>query len=207
MKKQLTFYFDSSSCSGCKTCQMACRDKHDLARGVLWRRVYEIAGGDWKKEGMAWVPDIYSYFISMACNHCEKPVCLTSCPNKAISKNGNGIVLIDEKKCMGCRYCEWTCPYGALHYDDQNGVMSKCTMCEDLILQGKKPACISACPMRAMDLTDGAMAGIPGQPERPDMFPLPDPDITQPALVVKPHPHSVRAEKDKLRINNKEEVR
>jgi anaerobic dimethyl sulfoxide reductase subunit B len=157
MKKQLTFYFDSSSCSGCKTCQMACRDKHDLARGVLWRRVYEVAGGDWKKEGQwpgcpIYTPTSSQWHAIIAKNL----ICLTSCPNKAISKNDNGIVLIDEKKCMGCRYCEWTCPYGALHYDSQRGVMSKCTMCEDLILQGKKPACISACPMRAMEITDGS---------------------------------------------------
>ena len=189
MKKQLAFYFDSSSCSGCKTCQMACRDKHDLEKGVLWRKVYEVAGGEWKKEGMAWVPDVYSYFISMGCNHCEKPICMTSCPNRAISKDEQGIVLIDSTKCMGCRYCEWTCPYGALKHDEPNGVMTKCTLCSDYILQGKSPACVAACPMRALQLialTDQVEIAGAGSP---DMYPLPDPDLTRPALVIKPHPY------------------
>ncbi len=229
MMKQIAFYFDSSACSGCKTCQVACRDKHDLGKDILWRRVYEVAGGEWKKEGQAWVPDIYSYYISMACNHCEEPVCMTSCPNNAIVKDEQGIVLIDERKCMGCRYCEWTCPYGALMYDTVKGVMTKCTMCVDYIKQGKPPACVSACPMRVLhtgdleQLREESGKLISGKPENeslvddsgdndPDMtikntagskdlnhwmYPLPDPVITKPALVVKPHAHAVIAEKNK----------
>ncbi|MFO7924063.1 MAG: DMSO/selenate family reductase complex B subunit [Bacteroidales bacterium] len=206
MNKQLAFYFDSSACSGCKTCQVACRDKHDLGKGMLWRRVYEVAGGDWRREGQAWVPDIYSYYISMACNHCLDPICMNSCPNNAIYRNDDGLVLIDEKRCMGCRYCEWTCPYGALHYDDEKGVMTKCTMCADYIEQGKPPACVSACPMRVLEV--GELYEYRGRLlEPPSMYPLPDPGITNPALVVKPHKDSLRAEREKLRINNREEVK
>jgi anaerobic dimethyl sulfoxide reductase subunit B len=209
MKKQTGFYFDSSSCSGCKTCQMACRDKHNLGRGIIWRRVYEVAGGEWKKEGQAWVPDIYSYYVSLSCNHCGKPVCLESCPNRAVYKDERGFVLIDEKRCMGCRYCEWTCPYGALHYDAGKGVMTKCTMCADYISIGKLPACVAACPMRVLSAGEMEMPDDGGKwkENRPDMYPLPDPAITVPALLIKPHPHSIRAARDKLTINNREEVK
>jgi len=219
MKRQLAFYFDSSACSGCKTCQVACRDKHDLGKGMLWRRVYEVAGGEWRREGEAWVPDIYSYYISMACNHCLNPICMHSCPNKAIYRNDQGLVLIDEKRCMGCHYCEWTCPYGALHYDTEKGVMTKCTLCadyieqgkppacvSDYIEQGKPPACVSACPMRVLEI--GELFEVrSGLMDPPSIFPLPDPALTNPALVVKPHKDSLRAEREKLRINNREEVK
>ena len=76
MSEQYAFYFDSSSCSGCKTCQVACKDKNDLSPGVLWRRVYEITGGDWEKVGETWIPDLKSYHLSMSCNHCEDHICL-----------------------------------------------------------------------------------------------------------------------------------
>ena len=67
---RLAFYFDSSTCSGCKTCQMACKDKNDLPVGQLWRRVYEVTGGSWKKDGAAWQQDIFAYNLSLSCNIC-----------------------------------------------------------------------------------------------------------------------------------------
>lgn len=237
MKRQLAFYFDSSFCSGCKTCQVACRDKNDQGRGLLWRKVYEVAGGDWKRDGQAWVQDIFSYYISMACNHCMEPLCLKSCPNGAIVKDGRGIVLINPGRCMGCRYCEWTCPYGALHYDHRQGVMTKCNMCADYADLGKPPACVSACLMRVLDAGDYELmkekfagCGTPqprltdgeGSPDGPagtppklragrndpcqKVFPLPDPGITSPSLVINPHPQSAGAAGRNPVINNREEV-
>jgi len=70
--RQYAFYFDSSACTGCKACQAACKDKHDLPVDILWRRVYEVTGGTWKTEGGVWVPAVLSYYLSMACHHCEK---------------------------------------------------------------------------------------------------------------------------------------
>ena len=64
MAKQYAFYFNASACSGCKACQMACKDKHDLNLGILWRRVYEIAGGEWKKKENAWIPGVFAYNTS-----------------------------------------------------------------------------------------------------------------------------------------------
>ena len=117
MVNQYAFFFDASACTGCKACQVACKDRNNLEAGLLWRRVYEVAGGSWEKRGEVWVPAVVAYNVSMACNHCEKPVCAMSCPVKAIGKRDDGIVLIDTARCIGCRYCEWACPYNAIRFD------------------------------------------------------------------------------------------
>jgi len=205
MPKQYGFYFDSSACSGCKACQIACKDKHDLNVGLLWRRVYEITGGEWKEDGNTWVPDIAAYHLSISCNHCENPVCSDVCPTHAIYKRPDGIVLIDHGKCMGCRYCEWACPYSALQFDEAFGTMSKCHFCYDLIDRGEGPACVTACPMRALDFGDISRL-------RKDysgtgkVYPLPDESLTKPALLIKPHKDSEKAEKVKAVVSNGVEV-
>lgn len=155
--KQYAFYFDSNACSGCKACQAACKDKHDLPVDVLWRRVYEVTGGNWVKSGDVWVPGVFSYYLSMACHHCEKPICGEGCPTKAIYKRQDGIVILDTQSCIGCRYCEWACPYGAMQFVESERLMTKCHFCYDYIDLDKPPACVAACPMRALDfgeLTD-----------------------------------------------------
>ncbi|RPI20928.1 MAG: 4Fe-4S ferredoxin, partial [Chloroflexota bacterium] len=85
MTTQFAFYFDSRACSGCKTCQVACKDRHNLPTGVLWRRVYEVSGGSWTQMGSAWLPGVFAYHLSLSCNHCENPACLQGCPSRAIS--------------------------------------------------------------------------------------------------------------------------
>ena len=114
--KRYAFYYNSDACSGCKTCQIACKDKNNLPVGMNWRRVYEITGGGWKRSGAAWISDVIAYNISISCNHCEKPVCLDACPAKAIEKGDNGIVKIDQEKCIKCGTCLEVCPsrFGAV---------------------------------------------------------------------------------------------
>ncbi len=204
--KQIAFYFDSSACSGCKTCQVACKDKHDLPRGILWRRVYEVCGGDWIKRGSAWLQNVVSYHMSMACNHCEEAICIETCPNAAIVKDQKGIVLVDPDRCMGCRYCEWTCPYGALQFDSNSRVMTKCTFCADYLEEGKDPVCVTACPMRAMEFGDlDELRNRYGK--NSDIFPLPDAGYTKPAIVITPHRDSGKAGSRNLHIINREEVK
>jgi len=203
---QLGFFFDASACSGCKTCQVACKDKNDSPMGVRWRRVYEVSGGEWMRKGPAWVQDIFSWHVSMACNHCIDPICLKSCPNNAITKNEMGLVLIDPNKCMGCKYCEWTCPYGALQFDNERKIMTKCDFCADYLEQGKPPACVAACPMRVIDF--GELEELRQRHgSTNEVFPLPRKIFTDPALVVKPHPGNKKAEKHSPQIANIEEVR
>ena len=152
MAKQLGFYFNSNICVGCKACQIACKDKNQLPIGVIWRRVVEYGGGSWVPRDGVLVPQgVFGYFISISCNHCEKARCTEVCPTGAMYKNDDGIVLVNEENCIGCRYCEWACPYGAPQFNEESGVMTKCNFCIDLLAQGQQPACVSSCPLRALD--------------------------------------------------------
>ena len=183
---RLAFFFDSSTCSGCKTCQVACKDKNDLPVGQVWRRVYEVSGGGWKKEGAAWKNDVFAYNLSMSCNHCEDPICAKNCPTMAIRKREDGIVLIDQNSCIGCKYCAWVCPYGAPQYNTEKGVMGKCDLCADYVDQGKNPSCVDACPMRALDFGNyNDLVAKYGETEH--IYPLPDPSITVPSLCIRAH--------------------
>jgi anaerobic dimethyl sulfoxide reductase subunit B (iron-sulfur subunit) len=203
--RQYAFYYDSSVCSGCKTCQGACKDKHDLPGDILWRRVYEVAGGTWKREGGLWVPGIFAYNLSLACHQCANPICGEGCPTKCIYKREDGIVLIDTFGCIGCRYCEWACPYGAMQFDEVKRVMTKCHFCYDHIDAGLAPACVAACPMRALDFGDLAdlKKKYGGTSE---VFPLPEAGLTEPALLIKPHPNARLASKDTAEVGNWEEI-
>jgi len=186
MAKQLAFHVDISNCTGCKACQVACKDKNNLPVGVRWRRVFQYEGGDWMEQnGQMVASNVYAYAVSAACMHCQNPVCVQVCPAAAISKREDGIVLIDQDKCIGCRYCSWACPYGAPQFNEDMGVMSKCNMCYDLVDKGERPACVEACPSRAMDFgTLEDMQKQYGSFNAP--APLPDPNITRPSIVYTP---------------------
>lgn len=186
MAKQLAFYVDISSCTGCKACQLACKDKNHLPVGINWRRVFQYEGGDWvSKNGFMEPSGFFAYYVSSACMHCANPVCRDVCPVGAITKRDDGIVLIDENKCIGCRYCSWACPYGAPQFNHELSIMTKCTFCYELVDQGKKPACVEACPYRAIEFGEleelQAKHGTFTAPA-----PLPDPSITTPSVVYNP---------------------
>jgi anaerobic dimethyl sulfoxide reductase subunit B (iron-sulfur subunit) len=184
--KQYAFYIDTSACSGCKACLAACKDNNALPVGINWRRVVEVSGGGWVQAGSAWLSSVYAYNLSIACNHCAKPICQEVCPAKAIYKRPDGIVLIDEKKCLGCRYCAWTCPYGAPQYDQKRGRMTKCDFCVDQLEQGLSPACVAACPLRAIEYGElSELEALHGKPVL--VNPLPDNSLTEPALLLTPH--------------------
>ncbi len=96
-----------------------------------------------------------------SCLHCETPDCVTVCPTGASYKRAeDGIVLVDEDKCIGCKLCSWACPYGAREYSEARGVMQKCTLCVDRIYNDsfeeidRQPACVMACPTRARHFGD-----------------------------------------------------
>ena len=136
MNGPFVVHFDASSCTGCKACQAACKDHNDLPAGILWRRVYEVSGGGWTRAGAAWTHDVFAWNLSLSCNHCERPVCAEVCPTGAVRRREDGVVLLDSGKCMGCRYCEWACPYGAPRFDAARGVMTKCDLCADRLEEG-----------------------------------------------------------------------
>ena len=206
MKKQFAFYFDSEKCSGCKTCQIACKDKNDLDLGILWRRVYEISRGEWKGDNTVWSHNIVTYNMSIACNHCEDPICAHVCPTKAMSKNKQGIVTVAAAKCIGCRYCEWACPYGAPQYDPNEGVMTKCNFCEDYVEENKNPSCVDACPMRVLDFGElNVMKKKYGTGK--DLYPLSESTKTKPAIIITNNKNSIDINDITAKILNDEEVR
>lgn len=203
MKGPYAVHFDATACTGCKACQAACKDHNELPEGVLWRRVYEVAGGGFRKDGAAWRHDVFAWNLSLSCNHCERPVCAEVCPTGAVARRDDGVVLLDSTKCMGCRYCEWACPYGAPRFDEARGVMTKCTLCADRLDEGLAPSCVAACPMRALDF--GPLEEMKARFPEASGFPLPDPGLTEPCLRMTAHPSSPRSEGDG-EIANLEEV-
>jgi anaerobic dimethyl sulfoxide reductase subunit B (iron-sulfur subunit) len=137
--------------------------------------------------------------VSVACNHCEAPICQEVCPASAIEKRDDGVVLIDESKCIGCRYCEWTCPYAAPQFNEDTGKMTKCTFCSDNLEIGEPPACVAACPSRALDF--GELEELHEKYGTLDeIAPLPEASLTKPALVIRPNrnAHPVNSAAGKL---------
>jgi anaerobic dimethyl sulfoxide reductase subunit B len=205
------FTFDASACSGCKTCQEACKDKNQLPLGILWRRVIEVSGGEWRSTSSAWENNVFAYNLSLACNHCTHPKCAGVCPTDAYTVRHDGIVLIDPSRCIGCGYCAWACPYGAPQYDAEHGIMTKCNFCCDYLDAGLPPSCVAACPLRVLDYGTLEELGSAEQgrnlwqlPASEHPFPLPDFSRTEPHLAIKPHAGMV--DPQEMVVSNREEI-
>lgn len=184
------FYFDSSKCSGCKSCQVACKETNHLGVNNLWRRVYNYQGGSWKQnEKGTYVPEgVFGYFVSIACNHCDNPACVENCPTGSMVKDAaTGIVSNSADTCIGCKTCISACPYAAPTYVEELGISSKCNMCADEVARGRVPICVATCPMRALDWGEIDDLRAKYGEGNVEIEPLPA-ATTAPCLVVKPHP-------------------
>jgi len=138
------FYFNQDACVGCRTCQVACKDKNDLEIGTIYRKVDSFETGEF--------PTSMLYHLTHSCNHCESPACVANCPTGAMQKDPEtGIVNNDKEKCIGCMTCEKSCPYGhPVQLDD--GLSHKCVLCSDENPEGTPdPTCAKACPVRALE--------------------------------------------------------
>jgi len=201
----LAFHVDTRYCTGCKTCQLACKDKNELPVGQLWRRVYEVSEGGWEPRGKAWLHSVTAYNISISCNHCQKCICEEVCPVKAYSRDENGIVTIDQNRCMGCKYCAWACPYGAPQFNPLTGRMGKCDFCRDRIEEGLPPVCVEACPMRVLSWGDRKELELRFGHDA-HIFPLPAAELTQPSLLIHPHQKALSIDAPPQNLSNSEEV-
>ncbi len=146
---------DTTKCIGCKRCLSACKRwnklKIDRAEDLTDRET-TLTGNTWVVVNLT--RDIKNMedlsYLHWACQHCIKPACAGACPVKAIEKMPEGPVVINEKKCIGCRYCYQSCPYKVPQFDFNKRITRKCTMCYDRIPR-VKPACVAACPVYALD--------------------------------------------------------
>jgi DMSO reductase iron-sulfur subunit len=173
--KQHGFYFNADNCIGCHACESACSEKNEVPIHLAYRSVGFVEGGTY--------PDYQRINISMACNHCEDPVCLKGCPTRAYTKFAEyGAVLQDPDICFGCGYCTWVCPYNAPQLDPVKGEVSKCNMCVDRLEVNLKPACVAACLGNALDF--GVIETIPeGRVQAKTEIPgFPTTDITHPNI-------------------------
>lgn len=174
MARQLGWYLEVDKCTGCETCTVACKSENNTELSLNWRWVIEQNWGRY--------PHPRRQFVTMACFHCEHPSCIPSCPVDAISKREkDGIVLIDQDKCIGCKLCIWACPYGAPQFTEETKKVEKCTFCVHRIEAGLEPACVTTCVGRALHF--GEMSEIkmkPGTVRRIKGFA--DPNLTIPAI-------------------------
>lgn len=202
---QLAFYVNSDACSGCKTCQVACKDRNNLPAGVHWRRVLEVTSGAWEKKGDAWTSTVLAYHLSVSCHHCVEPVCGRQCSVDAIWKRPDGIVLIDQSRCTRCNKCRTDCPYEAIRFNGATNTVGKCDFCVDEVEAGRPPACVAACPNRALGFGElEELRRRAGTTDR--VFPLEDPSITRPALVIEPHRHASLVQSRQPEVANWEEL-
>jgi Fe-S-cluster-containing dehydrogenase component len=167
-RKQLGLVIDLDICVGCHACATACKEWNasghmgplpdfnpygDGAWGVWFNRIHSFEEGDGNGARTIHFPK--------SCLHCEEPACVTVCPTGASYKRAeDGIVLVNESICIGCKLCSWACPYGAREFDVDEGVMKKCTLCIDRIYnehlapEDRQPACVMVCPVSARHFGD-----------------------------------------------------
>jgi molybdopterin-containing oxidoreductase family iron-sulfur binding subunit len=153
---------DLAKCDGCGKCISACSKMHFVPPDRQWIKVLRMQ--DSEKSA--------PYFFPQPCYHCDNPPCTKVCPVDATFKRSDGVVLIDNERCIGCRFCMAACPYGARSfnwgkpsdppeaaakdyspeqgYPRKIGTVEKCDFCPDMAAMGMLPACTSGCPMGAI---------------------------------------------------------
>jgi Fe-S-cluster-containing dehydrogenase component len=158
---------DVDKCIGCGNCVRACAQENDVPEGYFrtWIERYHVDDYDSAHPqvdspngGLDGFPDDHkggkSFFVPKLCNHCADSPCTQVCPVGATFTTPDGVVLVDEKYCLGCRYCIQACPYGCRFLNPKTNTASKCTLCYHRITQGLTTACCEACPTSARVLAD-----------------------------------------------------
>jgi len=147
MTKQLALVINLDRCIGCHACTVACKMENNIERDA-WVNVRTIGGGMLDTPQGVY-PNLSLYYLPVSCMHCENPPCVDACPTGAMYKREeDGIVLVNQDRCIGCRLCIWACPYQVIDYDTQypgEKVVSKCTLCAHRVALGMVPACVEGC--------------------------------------------------------------
>jgi tetrathionate reductase subunit B len=159
---------DIDKCIGCGNCVRACEKENDVPEGYFrtWVERYEVHDDDIEhphvispdggKEGFppSTSKDTKQFFVPKLCNHCAASPCVQVCPVGATFESPDGVVLVDQSYCLGCRYCVQACPYGCRYIHPKRMTVDKCTLCYHRITKGLTTACCEACPTGARRLAD-----------------------------------------------------
>jgi len=177
--EQYAFEVDLDACSGCKSCVAACHNLNGLEEGETWRGVGMLHGGT--------IEQPVIQHVTTACHHCVEPACLDGCPVEAYEKDPiTGIVHHLDDQCIGCQYCILKCPYDVPKYSREKGIVRKCDMCHDRLAVGEAPACVQACPNKAIRITVVNQQAIVEESEANLFLPgAPEPGYTQPTTIYK----------------------
>ena len=179
VEQQFAFAVDLDACTGCKACVTACHSLNGLEIGETWRKVGEAEGSHTPLEiGSASVQQTVT--VTTACHHCESPACMAGCPVRAYEKDAvTGVVVHLDDQCIGCRYCQLTCPYDVPQFSERLGIVRKCDMCHGRLAAGEAPACVQGCPNEAISI-EIVDRSAPSDDEM--MLPLPSGGMPRSAL-------------------------
>lgn len=162
------YLIDVGKCIGCGSCVRACERENQVPEHYFrtWVERYQVSrtgevhvdspnGARDGFEPLVSGEDVTkAFFVPKICNHCEKTPCVQLCPVGASYQTPEGVVLVDEQRCIGCGYCVQACPYGSRFIHPVTHVASKCTFCYHRTSKGLKPACVQACPVGARRFGD-----------------------------------------------------
>jgi len=147
---------DTTRCIGCRACEVACSVEHgnfvpDVENDGALDAVRNTSERQWTVVNR-FETDKGEVFVKKQCLHCWQPACAAACLTNAMYKTKEGPVIWREGKCMGCRYCMVSCPFNMpkFEYNEWNPKIQKCTMCHERLVEGKRPACVEACPTDAL---------------------------------------------------------
>lgn len=147
MAVRMGFVMITSRCIDCDACMVACRSANEVPLGHTrnWVKSSGVQGQ---------FPQVAERFQPGNCMHCAEPPCVAVCPTGASYKRSDGIVLVENAKCIGCKYCLTACPYDARFLNSETGKADKCTLCWQRLEQGLAPACVQTCLGRARQAGD-----------------------------------------------------
>jgi formate dehydrogenase iron-sulfur subunit len=163
---------DLTRCSGCQTCTLACKAANDLPQPEVVPA--KLSSGAFTFVDTRQETEGSDAYVKRQCMHCLHPGCVSACTVGALRKTALGPVVYDSAKCIGCRYCQYACPFGVPTYQWDNvlGLIRKCEMCYSRVTEGEKPVCVASCPNGALrfgkrsELLAQAKAQIASTPDR-----------------------------------------